>query len=141
MFSRRDARLEELRELDIFSACTPRQLELVGKVADEVHLPAGTTLMREGKPGHECFILIDGRAKVSIRGHKMATLHSGDIVGEMALIEQEPRSATVVTTTPVRALALTPQAFAAILDNAPAVARRVLRLMARRLRKVNAQAA
>lgn len=138
LFSRRDGRIEQLAEVEVFSACNQRQLERIAALTDETRLPAGTTLMREGQAGRECFVLLEGEADVKIRGKRIAHLEPGDIVGEMALLEQEPRIATVVTSTPVRALVLTAKSFNAMLDAAPAVARRVMRTLAHRLREVQA---
>jgi CRP/FNR family cyclic AMP-dependent transcriptional regulator len=141
MFTRSDDRVEALADVELFSPCTRRQLQAVAQLTDEVHLPARTVLMREGSVGHECFVLIEGTADVRIRGNCIAKLGPGEIVGEMALLEQEPRSATVVTRTPVRALVMTSVGFAAVLDAAPAVSRRVMRTLARRLRGVQSTAA
>jgi CRP-like cAMP-binding protein len=137
-FSRRDGRIEHLAEVEVFSACNNRQLERIAALTDETLLPANTTLMREGQAGRECFVLLDGEADVKIRGKRVARLGPGDVVGEMALLEHEPRVATVVTRTPVRALVLTAKSFNAVLDSAPAVARRVMRMLAHRLRVVQA---
>ena len=137
-FSRRDGRIEHLQEIEVFSACNTRQLERIAALTDETLVPAGTTLMEEGEAGRECFVLLDGEADVEIRGKRIARIGPGDVVGEMALLEHEPRVATVVTRTPVRALVLTAKSFNAVLDAAPAVARRVMRTLAHRLREVQA---
>jgi CRP-like cAMP-binding protein len=136
LLKRRDERVEALRDVPVFSACTRRELEVIARHADEATLPKGTVLTEEGRVGHEAFILLDGRALVSIRGKRIATIGAGDITGEMALLEHEPRSATVVTTTPVRALVLTQQGFDSIVDAVPRLARRIMRSLAHRLREV-----
>ena len=141
MFSRTDPRGEQLHGLPLFSACSKRELEAVGRLADETRLRTGTILTREGAPGHECFILLDGHADVRIGGKIVARIGPGEIVGEMALLESEPRTATVVTTTPVRALVMTRPNFTALLEQAPNIARRVMRTLAHRLREVQSSAA
>jgi CRP/FNR family cyclic AMP-dependent transcriptional regulator len=133
-----DERVTGLWDVPVFSGCTRRQLEIIAKHADEARLDVGTKLMQEGRVGHECFILLEGSADVAIRGKRVARIGAGDITGEMALLEHEPRSATVTTTTPVRALVLTQQGFDSILDAVPTVARRVMRALAHRLREVQA---
>ncbi len=140
-FTKKDERIEALWGLDVFSGCSHRQLERIASLADEARLPEGTELMHEGHTGRECFVLLDGEADVRIKGKRIARLAPGDIVGEMALLENEPRSATVIAKTAVRALVLTPKAFNAMLDCAPGVARRVMRTLAHRLREVQAAAA
>lgn len=140
MFTKRDARAERLNEVPLFSACSKRELDAVTRLADETRLRAGTVLTREGSPGHECFVLLEGRADVRIGRKLVARLGPGEIVGEMALLESEPRTATVVTTTPVRALVMTRPNFTAVLEQAPTVARRVMRTLAHRLREVQSAA-
>jgi CRP-like cAMP-binding protein len=81
---------------------------------------------------------LSGHATVEIGGEEVATLEAGDIVGEMALLEREPRVATVTATDDVRALVLTPNGFNAVLDASPTVARRVMATLAQRLRDVQA---
>jgi CRP-like cAMP-binding protein len=138
IFRKHDERVEALWEVPVFSGCTSHQLEVIAKHADEAAIPRGTVLTAEGKVGHEAFILLDGEADVRIRGKRIATIGPGDITGEMALLEHEPRSATVTARTPIRALVLTQQGFDSILDAVPTVARRVMRALAHRLREVQA---
>src|SRR5688572_3914822 len=118
---RRDARIDTLAQVPLFEGCSYGELERVAGVTDEARFPAGATMMRQGRLGHEAFVLVDGEADVLLDGKRVATLHSGDIVGEMALIEHEPRTATVVARTEVQVLALTANGFNAVLDASPAV--------------------
>lgn len=140
MFTRPDPRSEQLQGLPLFAACSRRELEAVGKLADETRIRPGTVLTREGAPGHECFVLLEGHADVRIGRKVVAQVGPGEIVGEMALLESEPRSATVVTTSPVRALVMTRPNFTAVLEQAPHLARRVMRTLAKRLREVQSAA-
>jgi CRP/FNR family transcriptional regulator, cyclic AMP receptor protein len=138
MFNRDQRLIEELWDVGFFAACTPDQLQVVARVSDEVRFPAGATLMQEDEPGRDCYVVLEGRADVEIGGEKIATLRAGEIVGEMAIIEDAPRTATVTASTPLRALQISPKAFAKIVDVSPAIARRVLRTLAQRLRNVQA---
>ena len=140
MFKKPDPRSELLESLPLFSGCSPRELEAIGRLADETTVPAGTILTREGHPGHECFVLLEGRADVRVGRKLVARIGPGEIVGEMALLESEPRTATVVTKTPVRTLVMTRPSFTAVLEQAPSFARRVMRTLARRLRTVQSAA-
>jgi len=137
---RDDPRIERLRALPIFAACHRRELEAISGLADEVRLRPGTLLTAEGDPGRECFVLLDGDASVRIGRRTVAHIGPGDIVGEMALLEDQPRTATVVTTTPVRALVMTRPAFTAALEASPNMARRVMRTLSGRLRNVQSAA-
>ena len=138
MFTREDPRHEVLHSLPIFSACNRRELETVGSMADEVRLREGVVLTAEGEPGHECFVLLSGGADVTIGSQVVAHLDAGEIVGEMALLESEPRTATVVTTEQTRVLVMTRPVFNAVLEKCPNLARRVMRTLAHRLRDVQA---
>jgi len=140
VFKKPDPRSELLEALPLFSGCSPRELEAIGRLADETTVPAGTILTREGQPGHECFVLLEGRADVRVGRKLVARIGPGEIVGEMALLESEPRTATVVTKTPVRTLVMTRPSFTAVLEQAPSFARRVMRTLARRLRTVQSAA-
>jgi CRP/FNR family cyclic AMP-dependent transcriptional regulator len=141
MFGRSDGRIDELRSVPVFSGCTDRELQHVARVTESVGLPARSVLTREGRTGRECFVLVDGEVQVTIKGEEVARLGPGEIVGEMAIVSGEPRSATVVATTPVRALVMTPLAFASILDHCPTVVRRTMRTVVQRLRDVQSSAA
>jgi CRP/FNR family transcriptional regulator, cyclic AMP receptor protein len=137
MFTRNRS-IDELWDVPFFAACTPEQLQLIARVTDEVRFPSGATLMEEDDAGRTCFVVLEGRADVSIAGEVVASLSVGEIVGEMAVIEDAPRTATVTAATPMRALEMSPKAFAKIVDASPAVARRLLRTLAQRLRTVQA---
>jgi CRP-like cAMP-binding protein len=138
MLRRRDDRIEHLRVIRALSACSDRELADVARLSDEVTLPRRCVLMREGAIGHECFLVLEGHADVRIGGRHTARLGPGDIIGEMAILDREPRSATVVATTPLRALVMTELQFAAVCDHCPTVARKVMQLLAHRLREIQA---
>ncbi len=86
-------------------------MRALAKTADEIDLRQGTVLTREGRPGREFFVLIDGTADVTRKGKKIADLGPGDWLGEIALITDSPRTATVTATSPVRALVITDRDF------------------------------
>jgi CRP-like cAMP-binding protein len=126
--------------LPLFSACTRRELEIVDGLADEARLREGTLLTVEGEAGREAFVLLEGEADVTVGGRAVAHLGPGEIVGEMALLESEPRTATVVTTSSARVLVMTRPQFTAVLERCPSVSRRVMRTLATRLRTVQSAA-
>jgi CRP/FNR family cyclic AMP-dependent transcriptional regulator len=140
VFTRDDPRAERLHALPIFSGCNRRELQIVSGMADEVRLREGTILTEQGAPGHECFVVLEGEADVEIGDRVVAHIGPGEIVGEMALLESEPRTATVVTTTTTRVLVMTRPTFTAVLEQCPNLARRVMRTLARRLREVQSAA-
>jgi CRP-like cAMP-binding protein len=93
----------------------------------------GEPLIREGEPGREVFLIVDGQAAVSLRDQPLGTVGPGEFVGEMTLFERAPRSATVTALTPVHTLVAGAQSFATLLNDA-AVLRRLATTLARRLR-------
>jgi CRP/FNR family transcriptional regulator, cyclic AMP receptor protein len=130
---RKNAKVELIKRVPLFSHCSKKELGLVAQIADEIDLPAGKTLMREGERGREFFIVVDGDAEVRKGNRKVNTMGGGDFFGEIALVSQRPRTATVTTTSPVRALVVTEQAFRSLLGRTPDVQRKVLQALADRV--------
>jgi CRP-like cAMP-binding protein len=130
---RKNAKVELIKRVPLFSHCSKKELGLVAQIADEIDLPEGKTLMREGDRGREFFVLVEGSADVRRRNRRVNTLSGGDFFGEIALVSQRPRTATVTTTSTVRALVVTEQSFRSLLDRAPDVQMKVLRALADRV--------
>jgi CRP/FNR family cyclic AMP-dependent transcriptional regulator len=130
---RKNAKVELIKRVPLFSHCSKKELGMVAQIADEIDLPEGKILMREGDRGREFFVLVDGNAEVRRRGRRLNSLGAGDFFGEIALVSQRPRTATVTTTSPVRALVVTEQSFRSLLDQAPDVQTKVLRALADRV--------
>lgn len=122
----RDEYLRHLASVPVFSNCTKKQLEEIGKVADELILPVGKVLARQGEVGFEMFILLDGTAAVTRDGDRVATVTAGDVVGELAVLSGHPRNATVVAETEVRVLVLTHRGLDQLLDDIPGLAKHML---------------
>ena len=128
-------KLEMLQEIPVFRACSDRELAQIARLVDEVDMPKGGVLMREGEPGRESFVIVDGVAEVTVDGRPVATLGAGSFVGEMSLIELLPRTATVVAQTPMRLLAIGAQQFLTLMDHR-GIAMKLLQTVAGRLRDV-----
>jgi CRP/FNR family transcriptional regulator, cyclic AMP receptor protein len=135
---RKDARIALLRNVPLFAGCSKRELREIASVADEIDFPEGKTLAREGAAGREFFVLVDGDAQVTSDGRTLAQLGAGSWFGEMALLTSEPRTATVVTTSPVRTLVIADREFRALMERHPQIAGKVLTSVAQRLAR-NAQ--
>src|SRR5688572_28972789 len=84
---RGDPKLERLSQVSLFSGCTKRERKLIGSSADEIDVPAGKVLMRQGQPGRECFVIIEGRATAAIRGKGSYRMGPGTCFGEMSLLD------------------------------------------------------
>jgi CRP/FNR family transcriptional regulator, cyclic AMP receptor protein len=130
---RKNAKVELIKRVPLFSRCSKKELGLVAQIADEIDLPEGKTLMKQGDRGREFFVLVEGSADVVKGNRKVNTLGRGDFFGEIALVSQRPRTATVTTASPVRVLVVTEQSFRSLLDRAPDVQRKVLIALADRV--------
>jgi CRP/FNR family transcriptional regulator, cyclic AMP receptor protein len=130
----RNAKLELLGKVRLFSTCNKRELARIASLVDEVEAPKGKVLVRQGDTGQECFVIAEGKAKATIRGIGSAVLGPGSFFGEMSLLDQGPRSATVTAETDMRLLVLGSREFSALINEVPTVAVRIMRGLAERLR-------
>jgi CRP/FNR family cyclic AMP-dependent transcriptional regulator len=130
----RDPKVERLSQVQLFSACSKRELARIAALTVEIEVPGGRVLMRQGKPGRECFVIEEGTAKATIPGRKARMMGPGECFGEMALLHAAPRSATVTAESDMRLLVLTSREFSALLEDVPSVARNVLAAVGERLR-------
>lgn len=133
MALRRDAKIELIRRVPLFSRCSKKELAEVAKLADEIDFRAGKQLIREGASGREFFVLVDGNVDVRRKGRKIRSLGPGDFFGEISLVANTPRTASVTAATDVDLLVITPQAFRTLLDHQPQIANKVLAALADRL--------
>jgi len=130
---RRDAKIELLRGVPLFSGCSGKELGQISALADELYQPEGTTLITEGTKGREFFVLVAGSVDVRRNGRKLRELGSGSFFGEIALVSETPRTATVVATSPVRLLVITGQSFSRLLRETPSIQAKVLAALAERV--------
>ncbi|MEY2423226.1 MAG: hypothetical protein QOI95_3293 [Acidimicrobiaceae bacterium] len=126
MKARRDVKVEHLREVHLFDGCSDEELERIARMADEVAVPAGYVLVYEGDWGHEVFVVAEGEAEVTAGGRMLALLDTGSVIGELAVLNPAPRTATVVAASPMRFFVFDDVAFESILTDFPAIARRTM---------------
>lgn len=129
----RDAKVEYMRKVPLFAKLKGKTLQEVAGIADEIDLPKGKELARQGDRGREFFIILDGEAEVRKDGRRVNTLGKGEFFGEIALVTKMPRTASVTTSTPVRALVITDRDFSALIKRAPEVSVSVLEALGERL--------
>ena len=122
-----------IRHVPLFARCSRGEVKQIAQIADEIDLGEGTELTREGAAGREFFVLLEGTAEVERAGQKVNALGPGDFFGEIALISEEPRTATVRASSPVRALVVTARAFRRLIDEQPEIKTSVMQAMADRL--------
>jgi CRP-like cAMP-binding protein len=132
--------LEHLSRVPLFSGCTNKDLQRIAKATDELIVPAGTVLTDQGQAGKEAFVLVSGTATVTRNKRKVATLGPGAMIGELALLDRGPRTATVRTDTEATLLVLEQRNFAGVIDSVPAIAHKLLAALAGRIRDLDRQA-
>ena len=128
-----NSKVDLIKRVPLFAAASKQELAEIASIADEIDLPEGKVLIKEGDTGREFFVLIDGTAEVARAGKKVASIGPGDFFGEIALISKTPRNATITTTSAVRALVITDRAFRQLLDHSPQIQIGVLTALAERL--------
>ena len=131
----KDERLAALRRVSLFRLCKDKELADIAKLCSETTFAPGTEITVEGDASADAYVVLEGRADVSVRGEKIAIAGDGDIIGEMSLLDGGVRSATVTAVTEVQALVLNPTQFADLLDRHGSVARLLMVELARRLRE------
>lgn len=128
-----DAKIKLLKQAPLFEQCSKQELKQIAGIADELDLSEGKVLIREGERGREFFVIVSGEIEVRRKGRKMSTLGAGSYVGEIALLSQIPRTATVTATTPLDVLVITDRAFLNLLEKSPTIAVKVARTLAERV--------
>jgi CRP-like cAMP-binding protein len=136
---KRQTHLDHLASVPLFAACSKKELQAVARASDEVALPAGAVLCEQGTVGREAFVILHGTAEVRRNSNKVATVGAGTCVGELALLDHGPRTATVVADTDITVLAIATREFAGILDEVPPIAHKILRSLAARVRDLDSK--
>jgi CRP-like cAMP-binding protein len=129
----KDAKVELLKRVPLFSKLDKRGLQDVAHIADELDLPAGKQMATEGDRGREFFVLLKGEAEVTRGGERINTMKEGDFFGEIALVTKMPRTATVTATSEVDVLVITEREFDSLLKKSPEIGRGVAEALAERV--------
>jgi len=129
----KDAKVELLKRVPLFSRLDKKGLQDVAQIADQLDLPAGKEMATQGDRGREFFVLLDGEADVTKNGEHVNTMKTGDFFGEIALVTKMPRTATVTATTEVDVLVITERDFDALLKRSPEIGRSVAEALAERV--------
>jgi CRP-like cAMP-binding protein len=130
---KQDDKIEALRKAPLFEGLSKKDLAQLARVSEDMEIPAGTTLTKEGEIGHEFFVIVDGQTEVKRKGKNLGNRGAGDFIGEIALLEEVPRTATVKAKTDLRVFVLTSKDFHHLLEESPNVERKVLRALAKRV--------
>ena len=136
----RDEKLDLLQSIPLFADFDRRHLERLGMLTDEVDVPAGKVLIRQGEHGDDLMVIVSGSVGVERNGGMINHLGPGEFFGEIALIVGGPRTATVAAEAPTRLLVVNHRDFHALMEEFPAVATQVLLTLAHRIRTLESTA-
>jgi CRP-like cAMP-binding protein len=135
MFLKRHSdKVDVLKSVPLLGTMSRRHLDTIARYADEVTVAKGKVLAREGGLCREFFVVLEGRARIEQNGRKIATVREGEMVGEMSLIDNKPRVATVIAETPMTLLVIEARAFSTLIDEIPEVRKKLLVTLCERLR-------
>ena len=123
----------ELRNVSFFAGFEPAELERVAELADEVEALPGAVIIDQGRVGQECFVVLEGQATVHVGDDLVASIGPGTMIGEMALVDHRPRSASVIAESPMRLVAFDNDDFKRLLTEMPKVHERVITMLGARL--------
>lgn len=118
----------------MFSSLSKKELRLVSGVAELLDVPAGTDIVQQGESANDFFLILSGSVTVRRDGRVVAALSAGDYFGEMALLDEGPRTATVTSEDHCQLLVIGRREFASLLDEVPAIGQKLLVHLAGRLR-------
>jgi CRP/FNR family cyclic AMP-dependent transcriptional regulator len=132
---RRDRFRTSLVQIPMFAACTKAELGKITRLASPVDVSKGEVLTREGRSGGEFMVIVHGEATVTRRGEVLRRLGPGDWLGEIALLDRGPRTATVVADTPMQIEVIGHRDFMDLLLDVPSVAIKIAVGLARKIRE------
>ena len=137
MASSRQEREQLLEKVSMFAALSKKELGRLAAVAQERRVPSGTVLTTEGEAGDEFFVVAEGMAQASIKGRRVGSIPAGSFFGELSLLDQGPRTATVTAELPTRLVVLTAKDFGEVIDDVPAISLKIMRGLASRIRQAD----
>jgi CRP/FNR family cyclic AMP-dependent transcriptional regulator len=130
-----DPKIDALGRVPLFAGCSRKDLEFLITRTDEVDVPAGQTLIKQGSPGDTFYLLLDGQASVQVDGRDRPQLGAGSFFGEISILDRGPATATVVTSTPARLMVMSHAQFRDAIKANDQLLAQVMSVMAERLRR------
>ncbi len=128
-----------LKSIDLFSQIPGEDLARVAQIAEEIDFEPSDTVISEGEIGDSMYLIVDGRVQVFKGDRLVVELGERECVGEMAILDSEPRSATVKTQSAVRALKIEREDFYDLMNEKLEIAQGIIKVLTRRLRKTTAR--
>jgi len=136
-----DQKLELLERVPLFAGITRAGLEDIGRIVEEIEVPAGMALTHEGRHEGYFFIIVSGTVRIERGDRTINTIGPGDFLGEIALLDGGPRTATATTESTCRLLSMTHKRFHELLYTSPPLLTAVLDAVGLRLRALDAESA
>ena len=130
-----DSKATVLGRVPLFAGCSRKELEFLASRTDEVDLKANHTLIKQGSPSDSFYVLLEGEATVNVDGAERPSLHAGDFFGEISMLDRGPATATVVTSTPVKAMVMSHVQFRDAIKGSDPLLSAVIAAAADRLRR------
>ena len=128
-----DTKVQALKRAPLFEGLSRKELGELARVTEDLEVPAGKVLCKEGDTGREFFVIVDGETQVTTNGKDLGARGSGEFIGEIALLEDTSRTATVTAKTTLRVFVLTREDFRKLVRENPSVERKVMQALARRV--------
>jgi CRP-like cAMP-binding protein len=135
----RQAHLDHLASVPLFSACSKKELQAVARATDEVTIPAGKVLCEQGTIAREAYVIVQGNGEVRINKKKVAAIGPGTCVGELALLDHQPRTASVVASSDMTVLVIGVREFGALLDEVPSITHKLMKSLASKVRELDSK--
>jgi CRP-like cAMP-binding protein len=135
----KSVQLENLRKVPLFAGCSKRDLQHIAKAGDVVVMTDGTVIVDQGQMGREAFVILDGDVTVRRGGRKITTLSTGEVVGELSLLDHGPRTATAVCDGDCTLFVLDQRHFRSVLEEQPDIALKLLGTLAGHIRNLDRQ--
>ena len=129
-----DAKIDALSKVPLFARCSQKELEFLVTRTDEVDVPAGRTLITQGRAGDSCYLLLDGQATAQVDGRDRPALEPGSFFGEISMLDRGPATATVVTSAPSKLMVMSHAQFRDAIRANDQLLSQVMAAMAERLR-------
>jgi CRP-like cAMP-binding protein len=133
----KDPKLDLLSHVPLFAGCKPADLQRIAQLADEVDVPDGYRLIREGDFAQEFFLIVEGNVRIEHGAGTINRMGPGEFLGEIALIDHGRRTATAVADGPAKLLVITARGFLALLDDSPAIRVEIMKALAERVRHLD----
>lgn len=132
---RQDGYIAALGRIPLFEGLNKKDLQFISTMTSEVSVRSGSTLVKQGEPGQEAMVVESGTGVVKRNGEQIDTIGPGDVFGEMSLIVDQPRNATIEATSDMQVLVMNSREFSSVLSESPEVAVKILKTVVARLIK------